>query len=92
MLLAATAYVETFVMLWITGAVFCFLRWREIAGTEDDLGWLGSLACSPAGGRDEVLRGHMSRDTRRVFALEALVDSRAGIFPGTDFLACSPWL
>jgi len=41
MLLTPTAYVETFVMLWITAAVLSFLRWRADAD-EDDMprGWL----------------------------------------------------
>lgn len=41
MLLAGSAYVETFVMLWLTAAVFCFLRWRDLAGpAEGGSGWL----------------------------------------------------
>jgi len=40
MLLAGAAYVETFVMLWVTAAVFCFLRWRDLAGSSEGSGWL----------------------------------------------------
>lgn len=40
MLLAASAYVETFVMLWITAAVFCWMRWRDIPSATEGRGWL----------------------------------------------------
>ena len=40
MLLAATAYVETLVMLWITAAVLSYCRWSETAGAGSRRGWL----------------------------------------------------
>lgn len=44
MLLSGAAYVETFVMLWITSSFFCYLRWRDIAASESGRGWLALAA------------------------------------------------
>ncbi len=41
MLLAATTYVESLVMLWTTAAVFSFLRWRQVRAADvEQRSWL----------------------------------------------------
>lgn len=92
MLLAGSAYVETFVMLWLTAAVFCFLRWRDVAGPEGR-GWLAlsgvfaGLAVGTkyyAGACPAILFAFLvaRRTERRDLAL----------FAGTAAAVGSPWL
>lgn len=93
MLLAATAYVETFVMLWITGAVFCFFRWQEIAEAPEGLGWLGLSGAFAGLAMGTKYYAAICPAVLLLFLLArrpALRELRA--FAGLAGLAVAPWL
>ena len=93
MLLSATAYVETFVMLWITGAVFCFLRWREIAEAPEGLGWLGLSGAFAGLAVGTKYYAAICPAVLLLFVLAKRPSLRElGAFAGLAALAAAPWL
>lgn len=101
MLLASTTYVEPLVMLWVTAAVFSFLRWRQVAAAAPEArSWLFlsalftglALGTKYYAGISAVLLSLFLLD--RALRAESLKRglSDLALFAGLAALVFSPWL